>query len=106
GNMGGPYDEVLTASGGKAPYTWSIAAGSLPTGLTLAASTGTITGTPNAAGSFTFTAQVTDSSATLLTAQQQFTLTPSTGPERGPVALVTANFRNSTLANTNNAAAA
>jgi type II secretory pathway component GspD/PulD (secretin) len=106
GSIGGPYDEVLTATGGKAPYTWSIAAGSLPTGLSLAPSTGAITGTPNAAGNFTFTAQVTDSSTAPLTAQQQFTLTPSTGLERGPGALVTANFRNSTLANTNNAAAA
>jgi Flp pilus assembly secretin CpaC len=105
GNIGGPYDAVLTATGGKAPYTWTIAAGALPTGLTLAPSTGAITGTPTTAGNFTFTVQVTDSSAPALTAQQQFTLTPFTGPERGPVALVTSNFRNSTLANANNAPA-
>ena len=105
GNIGGPYDAVLTAAGGKAPYTWTVAAGALPTGLTLAPSTGTITGTPNTTGSFTFTMQVTDSSAPALTAQQQFTLTPFTGPERGPVALVTSNFRNSTLASANNAPA-
>jgi Flp pilus assembly secretin CpaC len=105
GNIGGPYDAVLTATGGKAPYTWTVAAGALPTGLTLAPSTGTITGTPNAAGNFTFTMQVTDSNAPALTAQKQFTLTPFTGPERGPVALVTSNFRNSTLANANNAPA-
>src|SRR6266550_4038902 len=106
GNIGGPYDAVLTATGGKAPYTWTVAAGALPTGLTLVSTTGTITGTPNTAGSFTFTMQVTDSSAPALTAQQQFTLTPFTGPERGPVALVTSNFQNSTLANANNAPAA
>jgi len=105
GNIGGPYDAVLTATGGKAPYTWTVAAGALPAGLTLAPSTGTITGTPNTTGSFTFTMQVTDSNAPALTAQQQFTLTPFTGPERGPVALVTSNFRNSTLANANNAPA-
>ncbi len=105
GNIGGPYDAVLTATGGKAPYTWTVAAGALPTGLTLVSTTGTITGTPNTAGSFTFTMQVTDSSAPALTAQQQFTLTPFTGPERGPVALVTSNFQNSTLANANNAPA-
>jgi Flp pilus assembly secretin CpaC len=104
GNIGGPYDAVLTATGGKAPYTWTVAAGALPTGLTLAPSTGAITGTPTA-GSFTFTMQVTDSNAPALTAQQQFTLSPFTGPERGPVALVTSNFRNSTLANANNAPA-
>jgi Bacterial type II and III secretion system protein/Putative Ig domain len=105
GNIGGPYDAVLTAIGGKAPYTWTVAAGALPTGLILAPSTGTITGTPNTAESFTFTMQVTDSNAPALTAQQQFTLTPFTGPERGPVALVTSNFRSSTLANANNAPA-
>jgi Flp pilus assembly secretin CpaC len=105
GNIGGPYDAVLTATGGKAPYTWTVAAGALPTGLTLAPSTGTITGTPNTTGSFTFTMQVTDSSAPVLTAQQQFTLTPFTGLERGPVALLTSNFRNSALANANNASA-
>jgi Flp pilus assembly secretin CpaC len=105
GNIGGPYDAVLTATGGKAPYTWTVAAGALPAGLTLAPSTGTITGTPNTTGSFTFTMQVTDSNAPALTAQQQFTLTPFTGPQRGPVALVTSNFRNSTLAKANNAPA-
>jgi len=105
GNIGGPYDAVLTATGGKAPYTWTVAAGALPTGLTLVSTTGTITGTPNTAGSFTFAMQVTDSSAPALTAQQQFTLTPFTGPERGPVALVTPNFQNRTLANANNAPA-
>jgi Flp pilus assembly secretin CpaC len=105
GNIGGPYDAVLMATGGKAPYTWTVTAGALPTGLTLAPSTGTITGTPNTTGSFTFTMQVTDSNAPALTAQQQFTLTPFTSPERGPVALVTSNFRNSALANANNAPA-
>ena len=105
GNIGGPYDAVLTATGGKAPYTWTVTAGALPPGLTLAPSTGTINGTPNTTESFTFTMQVTDSNAPALTAQQQFTLTPFTGPERGPVALVTSNFRNSTLANANNAPA-
>jgi tetratricopeptide (TPR) repeat protein len=106
GNIGGPFNAFLTATGGKTPYTWNIVAGSLPAGLSLAASTGAITGTPATAGSFTFTVQVADSSATSLTARQQFTLAPSTGPERGPVALVTTNFRNSTLTNANNASAA
>jgi hypothetical protein len=72
----------------------------------LAASTGAITGTPKAAGSSTFTVQVTDSSNPALTAQRVFTLNPFAGPQRDPVALVTANFRNLTLANANNAPAA
>lgn len=52
----------LTAIGGTQPYTWSISAGSLPSGLTLNASTGQISGKPTATGTSNFTAKVTDSS--------------------------------------------
>jgi hypothetical protein len=38
----------LTPSGGTAPYTYSITSGTLPTGLSLDASTGAVTGTPTA----------------------------------------------------------
>ena len=56
---------TLTASGGVAPYTWSLAVGSsLPPGLTLS-STGTISGTPTSAATFTFTVTVTDASGTI-----------------------------------------
>jgi hypothetical protein len=54
------YTGQLTAAGGIQPYTWSLASGSLPTGLTLQ-NDGTLTGTPSETGSFTFTAQATDS---------------------------------------------
>ena len=58
---GVPYSATLAASGGVAPYTWSLASGSLPAGLTLDPSTGTIAGTPAAPGTSTFTVTVTDS---------------------------------------------
>jgi Putative Ig domain len=54
------------------PYSWSISAGTLPTGLTLAASTGVISGTPTLIGSYTFTIKVTDNAA--ITATKQFTI--------------------------------
>ena len=54
---------LLQANGGVQPYTWSISAGSLPSGLTLNASTGAITGTPTATGTTSFTVKVTDSTA-------------------------------------------
>jgi type II secretory pathway component GspD/PulD (secretin) len=94
GGLGTPYDQILTATGGTAPYTWSIlpGSGSLPTGLTLAPSTGEITGSPTTAGSVTFTVQVADSSSTPLTALKQFTLTPFTANEHGPVAMVAADL--------------
>ncbi|MFL6429504.1 MAG: putative Ig domain-containing protein [Acidobacteriaceae bacterium] len=54
------YSATLSATGGTAPYNWSIKSGSLPAGLSLGAA-GAITGTPTAAGASSFVAQVTDS---------------------------------------------
>ncbi len=58
-----PYTETLAAAGGFGGYVWSIQTGTLPTGLTLAPSTGIISGTPTASGSSTVTFTVTDSSS-------------------------------------------
>lgn len=53
----------LDATGGVAPYNWKIADGSgpLPNGLTLASSSGVISGLPTAPGSFSFRIAVSDS---------------------------------------------
>jgi len=59
GTVGMPFNSpALTVTGGTAPYTFSVSSGTLPAGLTLNASTGAITGTPTAPG--TFTIKVTD----------------------------------------------
>ena len=47
-------------TGGTSPFTWSVSAGALPAGLTLGASTGLLSGTPTAAGTYSFTVKVTD----------------------------------------------
>jgi hypothetical protein len=55
------YNASLSATGGIAPYSWTISAGSLPPGLNLSSS-GAITGTDSTqTGTFNFTVQVTDS---------------------------------------------
>jgi Ice-binding-like/Putative Ig domain len=57
-----PYSQSVTASGGTAPYTYTIASGALPTGLLLSPATGLISGAPAVGGIFTFTIQATDAS--------------------------------------------
>ena len=59
GSVGGGYSLNLAATGGVSPYGWSVAGGSLPPGMSLSA-TGALSGAPTGAGSFNFTAQVTD----------------------------------------------
>jgi hypothetical protein len=70
--LGGAYSETLTASGGTAPYVWSIAAGQLPPGLTLS-SGGVVSGTPTTLGGWSVTIRVTDAAATIVS--QEFALT-------------------------------
>jgi hypothetical protein len=48
GQVGNPYSAVLAATGGASPLSWSIASGTLPTGLSLNPSSGAISGTPSA----------------------------------------------------------
>ena len=66
------YSTSLTASGGTPGYTWSLASGGLPAGLTLS-SGGVISGTPTANGTKTFTVRVTDAASA--TATKTFSLT-------------------------------
>jgi len=67
GQVGTSYSAILVASGGKTPYTWSVASGSLPAGLTLSGGSGQVSGTPTTSGTSTFTVKVTDSASTTAT---------------------------------------
>lgn len=49
-DLGKPYSSAAAAKGGRAPFVWTVTAGSLPSGLGLDASTGAISGTPGAEG--------------------------------------------------------
>lgn len=71
GTVGQPYGAVLSATGGVMPYTWAITAGSLPPGITLVGDA--FFGTPTTAGTFGFTARVTDARGA--TATGQFSIT-------------------------------
>jgi len=67
GSVGVAYNRTVAATGGTTPYVWSISAGALPTPLTLNASTGVISGTPNANGTFSFTVKVASPNGTSAT---------------------------------------
>jgi hypothetical protein len=60
--LGAPYGQTVAASGGQAPYNWTLASGTLPPGLTLSDTTGEITGTPTTAGTLSLQMAVSDSS--------------------------------------------
>ena len=95
GTQGAPYSASLMATGGVLPYTWSLAAGSLPAGMFLS-SDGMIAGTPTTQGTSQFTVQVADFESPPQTATATLSLTidpnlppvlsqisPSTGPAGG-----------------------
>src|SRR5882672_9150478 len=71
---------AIASAGAQSPWTWAVTSGALPGGLMLGAD-GSLTGTPTAAGSFTFTVTVTDSAQPAASGSQPFTVIISTpGP--------------------------
>jgi hypothetical protein len=75
--VGASYSQTLTGSGGTSPYhNFAVSTGAPPAGLKLSAA-GVLSGTPTAAGSFTFTVTAKDSSTGTgpFTGSQSVTLT-------------------------------
>jgi hypothetical protein len=75
GTVGSVYNAAIAASGGTGTIKWSVATGTLPTGLTLNPATGALSGTPTAAGAYSFSIGVTDASILPNTVTQNYTVT-------------------------------
>jgi hypothetical protein len=77
GTVGQPYNQTLQPSGGTGVRTWSIAAGTLPAGLHLNATTGLISGTPLpfSIGTANVVFRVTDSGSPQQTATKALSIT-------------------------------
>ena len=106
GQVGTSYSQQLSASGGTGPYTFAVASGILPAGVSLSTG-GMLSGTPTAGGSFTFTIQAKDSGTR--TGSQQYTLTLNAAtitvsPASLPAATVGAAFNQSVAASGGTAA--
>lgn len=81
GRKGEPYSQQFQAVNGRPPYSWAIASGALPTGLSLNAS-GLMSGTPGVFGNFTFGLRVTDSANVSAVASYVLTILPDVDPLR------------------------
>jgi hypothetical protein len=83
---GTAYSYTLSATGGKAPYSWTLSAGSLPAGFTVQ-SAGSVAGVTTKTGLFNITVQVTDSSSPKLTSSRALTLTVAPSTSGGNIPL-------------------
>jgi len=96
GNVGSPYSQTLTVSGGLGPFVWAVSSGTLPTGLALTTNSPTTTakmsGTPTTVQSnVAFTISATDKSNPPQTGQQAYTVTIN---PPAPLSITTASLSN------------
>lgn len=75
------YSATIAVAGGVAPYSFTLASGTLPPGLSLTAG-GVISGIPTQTGDYTFSVKATDSSNSTgsLAYTQSITAAPATAP--------------------------
>jgi hypothetical protein len=86
GTVGVAYIGIIGATGGASPYSFALGGGKLPDGLSLNSS-GTVSGTPQTPGTFTFSVNVTDSAGGSYGRDFSITIAPAplvvTGPPAG-----------------------
>ena len=80
-----PFQQLLSATGGTAAFTWALASGTLPPGLVVGP-TGTIAGTPTTPGNFRFSVSATDTEGRVATLTQTLRVAAR-------VAVATSTFR-------------
>ena len=66
--VGRTYSQTNVGSGGSPPYVFTLYAGSLPNGLSLSSTSGTVSGTPTTAGPINYTIELTDTTGATATA--------------------------------------
>jgi hypothetical protein len=72
--VGREYRFTLQSTGGLKPYSWSLASGALPPGMSGNGALGTLSGRPTKAGVWSFVVRVQDSQATRRSDTQTLTL--------------------------------
>ena len=77
---GSNYSGTVTASGGTSPYKFSMTSGQMPQGVNLDQATGNVTGTPSAAGNFTFGVTATDAKGTSTQQGMQIVVAQAAAP--------------------------
>jgi len=74
GTAGSAYTATLVGFGGTPALKWTLASGTLPSGITLGSASGIIAGNTSVAGTYNFTAALSDGSSLANTVTQAYTL--------------------------------
>ncbi len=82
-SVGTSYSGSITASGGTAPYSFAVVSGQLPNGVGLAKDSGTISGTPSAAGTYNFVISALDSAGNSQQKALQISVSNNTATSSG-----------------------
>ncbi len=94
GQQGNIYGEAFTATGGTAPYSWSISVGTPPTGIVMNTN-GNFVGIPTTVGTFNFTVLVADANNNTATGNFSLSIAPASGydgPAELPIATVASSM--------------